>query len=156
MGIAITLAQYLAERGVKYDIVEHPHAVTASESAKTSHISLNRLAKAVVLKGKDGFLLAVLPASGHIQFGQLCKQLGADVDMASEEQIETLFLDCEPGAVPALGAAYGLKVIVDDSLANEPEVYLEGGDHASLVHISGSTFQKLLADAQHARFTESP
>ena len=156
MGIAITLAQYLAERGVKYDIVEHPHAVTASESAKTSHISLNRLAKAVVLKGEDGFLLAVLPASGHIQFGQLCKQLGADVDMASEEQIETLFLDCEPGAVPALGAAYGLKVIVDDSLANEPEVYLEGGDHASLVHISGSTFQKLLADAQHARFTESP
>ncbi|HEX7564904.1 MAG TPA: YbaK/EbsC family protein, partial [Bradyrhizobium sp.] len=86
MGIAITLAQYLAERGVKYDVVEHPHAVTASASAKTSHISLNRLAKAVVLKGKDGFLLAVLPASGHIQFGQLCKQLGADVDMASEEQ----------------------------------------------------------------------
>ena len=156
MGIAITLAQYLVERGVKYDVVEHPHAVTASESAKTSHISLNRLAKAVVLKGKDGFLLAVLPASGHIQFGQLCKQLGADVDMASEEQIETLFLDCEPGAVPALGAAYGLKVIVDDSLANEPEIYLEGGDHASLVHVSGSTFQKLLADAQHARFTESP
>ena len=36
MGIAITLAQYLAERGVEYDVVEHPHAVTASESAKTS------------------------------------------------------------------------------------------------------------------------
>jgi Ala-tRNA(Pro) deacylase len=67
--------------------------------------------------------------------------------MAREEQIETLFLDCEPGAVPALGAAYGLKVIVDDSLANEPEIYLEGGDHASLVHISGTTFHELLADA---------
>jgi Ala-tRNA(Pro) deacylase len=156
MGIAITLAQYLAERGVEYDVVEHPHAVTASESAKTSRISLNRLAKAVVLKGEDGFMLAVLPASSHIQFGRLRKQLGADMDMASEEQIETLFLDCEPGAVPALGSAYGLKVIVDDSLANEPEIYLEGGDHASLVHISGSTFQKLLADARHARFAESP
>lgn len=156
MGIAITLAQYLAERGVKYDLVKHPHTATASESARTSHISLNRLAKAVVLKGEDGFVLAVLPASSHIEFGQLRKQLGADVDMASEEQIETLFLDCEPGAVPALGAAYGVKVIVDDSLANEPEIYLEGGDHASLVHISGSTFQGLLADARHARFTESP
>ena len=155
MGVAITLAQYLAERGVKYDVVKHPHVVTASESAKTSHISLNRLAKAVVLKAEEGFMLAVLPASGHIQFGQLRKQLGADVDMANEEQIETLFVDCEPGAVPALGAAYGLKVIVDDSLANEPEIYLEGGDHASLVHISGSTFQQLLADARHARFTET-
>ncbi|MGO4712201.1 YbaK/EbsC family protein [Bradyrhizobium sp. 2TAF24] len=56
--------------------------------------------------------------------------------------------------MPALGAAYGLKVIVDDSLANEPEIYFEGGDHASLVHVAGSTFQELLADARHARFTE--
>ena len=75
--------------------------------------------------------------------------------MANEEQIETLFIDCEPGAVPALGAAYGLKVIVDDSLAKEPEVFLEGGDHASLVHVSGSTFQQLLADARHAQFTDT-
>jgi Ala-tRNA(Pro) deacylase len=153
MGIAMTLAQYLAERGVKYDIVEHPHTATATESAKTSHVSLDRLAKAVVLKGEDGFALAVLPASGHIQFGQLREQLGTEVDMASEEQIETLFHDCERGAVPALGSAYGLRVIVDDSLASEPEIYFEGGDHASLVHISGSTFRELLADARHARFT---
>src|SRR6516162_5848757 len=107
MGIAIALARYLAERGVKYDVVEHPHAATALECARSSHISLDRLAKAVVLrKGNDGFLIAVLPASGHIQFGELRKQLGADVDMANEEQIESLFNDCEPGAVPALGAAY--------------------------------------------------
>ena len=156
MGIAITLARYLAERGVKYDVVEHSHTATALESARTSHISLDRLAKAVVLKGDDGFLVAVLPASGHIQFGQLCKQLGAEVDMASEEQIESIFHDCEPGAVPALGDAYGLKVIVDDSFASEPEIYLEGGDHASLVHVSGRAFQELMAGARHAHFTESP
>mgnify|MGYP005818789143 CR=1 FL=1 len=153
MGIALTLAQYLAERGVKYEVLDHPHTATALESARTSHVSLDCLAKAVVLKGDDGFSLAVLPASGHIQFDQLRKQLGADVDMASEEQIETLFHDCEPGAVPALGPAYGLKVIVDDSLAGKPEIYFEGGDHASLVHVTGRTFRDLLADARHGRFT---
>jgi len=156
MGIAIALERFLAERGVKYDVVEHSHTATALESARTSHISLDRLAKAVVLKGDDGFLVAVLPASGHIQFGQLRKQLGTEVDMANEEQIESLFYDCEPGAVPALGAAYGLKVIVDDSLASEPEIYLEGGDHASLVHLTGSAFWDLMADARHAHFTEVP
>lgn len=156
MGIAVALARYLAERGVKYDVVEHPHTATALDSARTSHISLDRLAKAVVLRGDDGFLVAVLPASGHIQFGQLREQLGAEVDMANEEQIESLFHDCEPGAVPALGAAYGLKVIVDDSLAGKPDIYLEGGDHASLVHVSGSTFQQLMADARHAQFMENP
>jgi Ala-tRNA(Pro) deacylase len=142
MGIAIALARYLAERGVRYNVIEHPHTETAAQSAK-----------AVVLKGGDGFMLAVLPASRHIQFGELRKELGRDVDIANEEQIETLFLDCDAGAVPALGAAYGLKVIVDDSLADQPEIYLEGGDHSSLVQISGAAFRELLADALHARFT---
>jgi Ala-tRNA(Pro) deacylase len=110
------------------------------------------LAKAVVLKGEEGYLLAVLPASCHIQFSDLKRQLGTGVEMASEDQVEALFRDCERGAVPALGAAYGLKVIVDESLATEPEIYLEGGDHASLVHLSGATFTKLLADARYVHF----
>jgi Ala-tRNA(Pro) deacylase len=154
MGIAIALAQYLAERGVTYDVIDHPHTETASQSAEASRIPPDRIAKAVVLKGGDGFMLAVLPASRHIQFDELRKELGRGVDIANEEQIETLFLDCESGAVPALGAAYGLKVIVDEILASEPEIYLEGGDHFSLVHVSGATFRELLADARRARFTE--
>jgi Ala-tRNA(Pro) deacylase len=153
MGIAVTLAQYLMERGVPYDVIEHAYTETASQSATASRVPPDRIAKAVVLKGGDGFMLAVLPASRHIQFDELCKELGRHVDIAEEEQIETLFIDCEAGAVPALGGAYGLNVIVDDSLANQPEMYLEGGDHLSLVHISGPAFRELLADAQRARFT---
>jgi len=152
MGIAITLAQYLVDRGIAYDLVPHSGTMTASASAAASHVAADSLAKAVVLKGGDGFMLAVLPASRHIQFPELRRLLGSDVDMASEEQVETLFIDCEPGAVPALGAAYGLNVAVDDSLAQQHDVYFEGGDHANLVHISGTSFQKLMADARHGRF----
>lgn len=153
MGIAITLAEYLTDRGVAYELMPHPHTVTASASAAAGGVDADNLAKAVVLKGEHGFMLAVLPASHHIQFEQLRRLLGRDVDMASEEQIETLFLDCEPGAVPALGAAYGLNVVVDDGLTQQPDVYFEGGDHANLVHISGTSFQRLMADARHGRFT---
>jgi Ala-tRNA(Pro) deacylase len=153
MGIALALAQYLAERDVPYEVIEHTHSETALESAGAGHIPPDRIAKAVVLKKHDGFMLAVLPASRHIHFGELRKQLGQDVDLANEEQVETLFTDCEVGAVPALGAPYGLKAIVDGSLADQPEIYLEGGDHESLVHISGTVFRQLLADARLARFT---
>ncbi len=76
------------------------------------------------------------------------------MDLAKEEEIDTLFTDCEPGAVPALGAAYGLKVVVDDGLAEEPDVYFEAGDHASLVHVTGVIFCKLMAEAEHGRFAE--
>ncbi len=91
MGVAATLAQYLADRGVAYDVVEHPHTETASASAEASHLTADRLAKAVVLKGADGFLIAVLPASRHIKFGELRELLGRDVDMANEEQSRPFF-----------------------------------------------------------------
>lgn len=153
MGIAITLAEYLLDRHVAYDLVPHPHTETALASASASHLPADKVVKAVVLKGGDGFMLALLPASRHIRFDELQRVLGKHVDIASEEQVETLFLDCEPGSVPALGAAYGLDVVLDDSLAPQPDLYVEAGDHAHLVHISGKSFQKLTEGARHGRFT---
>jgi Ala-tRNA(Pro) deacylase len=153
MGIAITLAQYLVDHDVAYELVPHPHTETALATAAASGMPADSVVKAVVLKGGDGFMLALLPASRHIKFDELRRLLGNDVDIASEEQVETLFLDCEPGSVPALGAAYGLDVVVDDSLVQQPDLYLEGGDHAHLVHISGTSFHKLMEAAQHGRFT---
>jgi Ala-tRNA(Pro) deacylase len=153
MGIAITLAQYLLDSDVPYELV--PHTETALGSARASRLPPERVVKAVVLKGTDGFMLALLPASRHIQFDKLRKLLGDEVNIAGEEQVETLFVDCEPGSVPALGAAYGLDVIVDDSLKGQSDVYVEGGDHANLVHLSGASFQKLMKDAQHAQFTDA-
>jgi len=93
MGIATTLAQYLVDRDVAYKLVPHPHTETASASAAASKVPADSAVKAVVLKGGDGFILALLPATRHIQFDELRRMLGADVDIANEEQVETLFLD---------------------------------------------------------------
>ncbi len=67
MSIAVTLARYLTEKGIPYDVVQHPHTVTASESAKAGHIPIDRLAKAVVLKAEDGSCLRYcrLPATSN-------------------------------------------------------------------------------------------
>ncbi len=154
MGIAVTVAQYLNDHEIPFDVVKHPNTMTAADSAEASHISGDRLAKAVVLKGRDGFVVGVRPASHRIELGKLRKLLAREVDLANEEEIESLFTDCEPGAVPALGEAYGLKTIVDDSLSVEDDVYFEGGDHASLVHVSGAHFRRLMAAARHGYFTD--
>ncbi len=79
MGIAITLAQYLVNDGIEYDLVPHPHTEIASASAAASQVPADSVAKAVVLKGRDGFMLAVLPASRHIQFDELQRLLGGEV-----------------------------------------------------------------------------
>ena len=80
-------------------------------------------------------------------------QFGKDVDFASEGEIKELFQDCVLGAVPPIGECYGLDTIVDDAIDGQGEVYLEAGDHTTLVHLSHAQCAKLTADARHGRFS---
>ena len=73
--------------------------------------------------------------------------------MAAEEEIGRTFHDCEIGAVPPVGAAYGLPAVVDDSLVTESEIYLEGGDHTSLVRLSQEEFAELMQGAKAGSFS---
>jgi Ala-tRNA(Pro) deacylase len=123
------------------------------ESAQASHVTGDRIAKGVVLRAEDGYLLAVLPASHHIQLDHLTEWLHENVGLATENEITTLFADCEIGAVPAVGAAYGLDVIMDDSVTEQSDVYFEGGDHATLVHLTTENFLELMGDVRHTQFS---
>lgn len=153
MAIAITLEQYLTSHGVAYDCVAHERTGSSSQSAEASHVPSECLAKAVVLKRRDGYILAVLPASQHVRLDEVGNWLRQRVDLANEEEIAWLFPDCEPGAVPPIAAAYGLKSVVDESLEAQPDVYFEAGDHCTLVHVSGTEFHKLMEKVPHGRFS---
>jgi len=153
MAIAPTLERYLAGKNIKYDVIAHEPTMSSSRTAEVCRISGDRLAKAVVLRDESGFILAILPASHHIRLSDLGMRLGFDVDLATEHEIEQLFQDCAHGAVPPAGECYGLDVIVDDSIEEQPEVYLEGGDHATLVHLSHAQFARFTAEAWRGHFS---
>ncbi len=153
MSTAPKLTEFLSNAGARYDLVPHAATMSSMRSAQAAHISADNLAKAVVLLDDDGYLLAVLPASHHLRFDDLEQQGHWPVRMATEEEIEELFPDCARGAVPPIGAAYGLKTIVDDSVVNLSDVYFEGGDHSTLVHMSGPTFDRIMGDAERGRFS---
>lgn len=153
MAIAPTLQEYLDDQGVMYDVLPHERTMSSMETARTSHISGNCLAKGLLLRNREGYWLAVLPASRQVRLPDLKAALGEPVDLASEDEIAGVFRDCARGAVPPVGACYGLDVIVDDSIDQQPELYFEGGDHATLVHVSQAEFARLNAQARHGSFT---
>lgn len=153
MAVATTLQQYLADHRVSYDTLEHAETPSASRTAQASHVPGNRLAKGVVLKKRDGYVLAVVPASHRVALDALGEWLREPVGLATEDEVRTLFPDCDKGAVPAVGEAYGLTTVVDDSLVGEPEVYFEGGDHCTLIHVTGAQFHALMEGAPHGRFS---
>jgi Ala-tRNA(Pro) deacylase len=153
MAVAITVQQYLEDRGVDYEVLTHAHTVSASRTAQKSHVPGDRVAKAVVLKADADYLVAVLPASHHVDLGQLGGWLGRTVGLATESETSELFPDCALGAVPPVAGAYGIEAILDDSLARQSDVYFEGGDHSSLVHVSADQFRDLMAGARRGVFS---
>ncbi|HLZ00525.1 MAG TPA: YbaK/EbsC family protein [Bradyrhizobium sp.] len=153
MPIAPTLHKYLAAENIQYDEIPHVLTMSSARTAQACHVSGDRLAKAIVLRREGGYMLAVLPASHHLRLPDLRETFGDGIEMAKEVEVNRLFADCANGAVPAAGACYGLPVIVDDGIDMQPDVYIEAGDHETLLHLSHAQFARLTADALHGRFS---
>lgn len=149
MGIANTLKQFLDNHGVDYELVSHRPTPSANRTAEAAHIPGDRIAKAVLLEDSGHYLLAVLPATRRLHLGRLHHLEGEFVSLATEDEVTEVFTDCARGAVPAIGPAYGLDTLLDDSLAWQQDIYFEAGDHESLVHLRGETFQALLGAPRH-------
>jgi Ala-tRNA(Pro) deacylase len=153
MAVAHKLASYLDKTGIQAEVVAHARTVTAVRTAKVTHLLRDRLAKGVLLRDGVGYLLAVVPASHHVELDAVQRLCDRPLSLADEDEIGRMFPDCELGAVPPVGAPYGLPMMVDDALAGQPDVYFEAGDHLTLLHVSGEQFAGLMRGVQHGRFS---
>jgi Ala-tRNA(Pro) deacylase len=123
------------------------------DSAQQAHVPGNRLAKAVVLKGDGNYSMVIVPSVEHVDLAVLREQLGTGLELATESELGELFPDCDVGAVPPIGPAWGMDTYLDECfLGNDEEIYFEAGDHEDLVRVSGEQFQKLLGDARHGHY----
>lgn len=152
MAIATTLQHYLRNNRINYEVVPHNHTHTSMSTASAARIPVGQLAKSVVFEDEDGYLMAVIPATHHIEIGQLSRQLGRRLGLATEQELAKLFTDCELGAIPPIGKEYGIDVILDDSLSGSPDVYFEAGNHQEVIHVNGSDFARMMQDAKHGIF----
>lgn len=146
MGIAMTLQQYLDDKQIAYDVTRHRKTGCSSRTAEASHVPGDSLAKGVVLKWDDTYIMAVVPSTRHVEIKRISDLVDGPVKLATEREVDRLFPDCDKGAVPVTGEAYGLATIVDRRLDTCDEIYFEGGDHRCLVHITGERFDRLMGD----------
>ena len=157
MSISSHLSSYLEQRGARYEICAHEHSRTSAETARSAHVRPNQLAKSVILEDDQGCVMAVIPADKALMVGELARILGRnELRLADESRIATLFEDCDLGAVPPVGMAWGIETIVDDELEGSDVVYMEGGDHERLLRMSHEQFHELMRSQQHGHFCRAP
>ena len=153
MTISSTLNEFLKQQEVAFELIPHPHTGSSMDSAQQAHVPGNRLAKAVVLKSDGNYSMVIVPSVEHVDLAVLREQLGTGLELATESELGELFPDCDVGAVPPIGPAWGMDTYLDECfLANDEEIYFEAGDHEDLVRVSGEQFQKLLGDARHGHY----
>ena len=92
----------------------------------------------------------LLPANNSLEIGWVNDELDRSLELAEEKEFKTLFDDCELGAVPALGDAYGIQVIWDDELQYTADIYIEAGDHEHLIWLDRKDFKKLMLALPHS------
>jgi Ala-tRNA(Pro) deacylase len=153
MAVVASIARLLDARRVDYRVVTHLHTDCSSETAQAAHVSGERIAKAVLLKDAQGYCLAVIPATHALQMEVLNTRLERRLHLAGEDELLQAFPDCELGAVPALGRAYGIATMVDEQLLEQPEVYFEAGEHRELVCVSARAFERLMDGASYGTFS---
>lgn len=155
MAIANAVREYLERHRVAYRVLHHTRTSSLEQAASAAFVPHSQVARGVLLKDEDGVLLAVLPLNYILDFGALQAQLKRELEPVPVAECARLFADCEAGSIPPLGEAYGFDVIVDDSLADYPQIYFEPGDRTMLVSVSSDDFQLLLGCARRARFAQA-
>ena len=144
MSIPVHLKEHLEKAHASYSPVAHIPARSSQYAASLLHIPGKEVAKTVVLRAGSQVLLAVLPASHHVNLKNLAGIVGTPVELIEEQECYRLFPDCQHGAVPPFGELYGLSVYMDKTLADSPEIIFSAGTltegirmgYADFVHLA--------------------
>jgi Ala-tRNA(Pro) deacylase len=136
-GIA-AVTQYLDAAGVEYEVVEHEPVFTATDEAAAAGVEPPHAAKTLALHDREGYRLAVIPASHRLDLERARAALRSDrhLRLATEEEIHEAFPIFDVGALPPFGSPLPVPEILDIRLLYRDRVLCAGGDHrhSILIH----------------------
>ncbi len=139
------IQEYLEEKHVSFAPHQHVPAYTAQEVAAEEHVSGNLLAKGVVVRAGEEFVLCVLPASFKLDLQKVARAAGVkDVRLAGESEMAGLFPDAEVGAEAPFGNLYSLRTLVDKHLAEDDEIIFQAGTHRDAIRMKYRDYADLV------------
>jgi len=144
----MNVESYLKSCGVPFDMLPHRSEYTASRTAQALHVPGHIFAKTVVVQADDHPVMAVLPSTRWLNMDRLQQALGCRrVTLSPESEFQSLFPDCELGALPPFGSQYHMETIVDDGLAADEYIVFDGNTHDRAVSMRFSDY----ANIEHPR-----
>lgn len=131
------VAEYLEEKGVPFQLVEHTRTTSAYGDARAMHRRPETVGKTVVLREASGYVLAVVPATQRLDLRKLRAVLGSSrqLQLVDEAEMAEEFPAFEVGAIPPFGTELPAAEVVDSRLLDEDRIVCASGDHAHAILI---------------------
>jgi Ala-tRNA(Pro) deacylase len=138
------LLDWLAAGDIEYEIHEHDRAFTARATATAEGVDPRTFAKVVAVVSNDGgTAMIVLDSTDHLDLHKARRALGVrDVRLMTEPQLTTLAPGCEVGAIPAVGALFGLTTHADYAVRDDPEISFNAGSHRFSARVDRTRWER--------------
>ena len=151
-GVRDPILAALQAQDIRYELFEHPPVHTADEAAIHWQAISGAAVKNLFLRNKKGdrHYLVILGIEKQADLRQLVKVIGDDrLSFGSPERLQK-YLGVTPGSVSPLGLVHdsgrAVRVIVDSDLRAADRLIFHPNDNTASLTISGSDFQRFLAD----------
>jgi Ala-tRNA(Pro) deacylase len=139
-----SIRMYLQERGIYFDVVPHPPAPTAQETAQETGLTGWKLVKTVAVRVDGIPWVCAVAAPMVVDLDAVCDALnGKECELCHESELHDLFPGCEVGAAPPFGRLYQMGTIYDRAIEGTNPLYVNGGTHTDLIALSWEDFEKL-------------
>ena len=138
------LLEWLATHKVEHEVHEHPEAFTARGTASAEGVDPATFAKVVAVGTEDGrSALLIVDAIDQVDLRKARRALDADdVRLLSEPDAALLTPDCATGAVPAVGELFGLPMIADFAVRDDPVISFNAGSHRFSVRVERAAWER--------------
>ena len=154
MTISISFNEYLTDHHINYELVKHRYTKSSFDSSCSAHLPSAEVTKAIILQCSDGsYLMSALSVDHKLSIAQVNQLMGKNYHLLNETRLSELFPDCEQGAIPSIGEAFAIDMLVDDDLLRAKQVYIEAGDHRHLIKINQQQFAQMLAKVPHGNIS---
>jgi Ala-tRNA(Pro) deacylase len=138
---------YLNELGVPYEgfTYKEPWEATSAEIAEGLGIPKEEMAEVVILKANGRFVMAVLPVDWRIDPEKLKEMLRVkEIRPATAREVERLFPDYDPDAIPPFGNLCRLRTCLDIALLENESIAFQVGSRRQILRIKLADFARLV------------
>jgi prolyl-tRNA editing enzyme YbaK/EbsC (Cys-tRNA(Pro) deacylase) len=153
MAIPKKITSYLDKNKFKYEVIEHRTTYTAWDTAQTEKVRPQEVAKTLVMRVDNDYVLALVTSNRNLDKQKLLKVINVSrkktglqgykkIDFAKEAWM-TKNIPGKVGATAPFQGLLKLDLYVDSALLKSKKIYVGAGEYTSAIRVNTNQYLKI-------------